>query len=140
MLENLGHTVLVDLQPTTPDPDCGVQFSPGEKAYKVAISPGQADGAAVGSVLNNVDLVIEDVHNPGLRLLTRTDLYDIRCVQPVFGGCGNYETTLVGTQCAVAANLFESGARLIGNAEGLYNPYPLPPLNFGGEIRLTVLD
>lgn len=140
VLENRGHSVLVDLQPTVADADCGVQFSPGEKAYRVEVLPGQPESAALGTVLNNVDLVVDSVHNPKIRLLTRTDVYDIYCTQYAFGGCISSVTTLLGSQCAVAANLSESGSRLDGTAEPLNNPHPIPPLNFGGDIRLTILD
>lgn len=142
VLENRGHAALVELRPTTVDPDCGVQFSPGEQAYRVEILPGQPEAGALGGVLNSVDLVIDNVQNPRIRLLGRKDLYDIRCVQFVHGGCGQYEFTFIGTQCAIAANLYESGQRLFGHAERIDpdRSYLLPPIQFGGDIRLTILE
>ncbi len=147
VLENQGNSVLVELQPSSSDSDCGVQFSPNEQTYKVAIAPGQPDAAQLGQILNNVDLVIDQVHNPRSRLLSRIDEYEFRCVHVALGACINYTITLTGSRCVVAAEMFESGPRFIGKAEELSynvdllpNPNLLPPLNFSGEIRLTVLD
>lgn len=147
VLENQGTSVLVELQPSSSDADCGVQFSPDEQTYKVAVAAGQPDALELGQILNNVDLVIDQVHNPRSRLLSRIDEYEFRCIHVALGGCINYAITLTGSRCVVAAEMFESGPRFIGKAEQLsYNvdllpdPNLLPPLNFSGEIRLTVLD
>jgi len=140
VLENLGGTNVVRLQPTVADGDCGTQFSPGEKSYRMQLESTDLGTERVSGQLNSAVLVVDNALHPRARLLHRVDLYEFVCTQFVHGGCGNYAITLVGDQCRVAADLELSSSQLSGLAINPYSTYPGPPVQLGGQIRLTVID